>query len=216
REDFLVAPGNQEAVAFIDRWPGWPGHALAVFGPSGCGKSHLAHVFALRAGARFLKPEDVEMPQVPVLLERNQNFIVEAANEVSDNRALLHLFNAVKEREGSILFTARDAPAHWDVGLPDLRSRLVALQAVRISSPDDAMIEAVLIKLFADRQLSIAPEVVKYVVRHMDRSFAAVRRVVELADAESLAGQQAITVPLIKKVLKAFGDGAMSNPENGA
>ena len=25
REDFLVAPSNQGAVAWIDRWPDWPG-----------------------------------------------------------------------------------------------------------------------------------------------------------------------------------------------
>ena len=31
-EDFLVAPGNAEAVAWIDRWPDWPMPALIAIG----------------------------------------------------------------------------------------------------------------------------------------------------------------------------------------
>ena len=44
-DDFLVAPSNQAAVSWLDRWPRWPGHALSLFGPAGSGKTHLAHVF---------------------------------------------------------------------------------------------------------------------------------------------------------------------------
>ena len=39
-ESFLVAPGNRDAGAWIDRWPDWPGRVLAIHGPQGCGKSH--------------------------------------------------------------------------------------------------------------------------------------------------------------------------------
>ncbi len=35
RDDFLVAPSNEVAVAWIDRWPDWPGPALALYGPPG-------------------------------------------------------------------------------------------------------------------------------------------------------------------------------------
>ncbi|KJS39278.1 MAG: DNA replication protein, partial [Rhodospirillaceae bacterium BRH_c57] len=54
REDFLVAPGNEEAVAWLDRWPDWPSPALLLHGPPGCGKSHLAQVFAATSGARVI------------------------------------------------------------------------------------------------------------------------------------------------------------------
>ncbi|MDP6883914.1 MAG: DNA replication protein, partial [Rhodospirillales bacterium] len=50
-EEFVVTPSNAEAVAWIDRWPDWPGPALALHGPPGCGKTHLAQVFAAGAGA---------------------------------------------------------------------------------------------------------------------------------------------------------------------
>ena len=39
--DFLVVPGNADAVAWLDRWPEWPNRALAIYGPAGCGKPGL-------------------------------------------------------------------------------------------------------------------------------------------------------------------------------
>ncbi len=207
RDDFLVAPGNAEAVAHVDRWPEWVGHALAIFGPPGCGKSHLAHVFALRAAAVVVAPGDVKESSVASLIESSSSLVIENGEAVSDPRALFHLFNAMKEKSGHLLLTSREPPSRWSVALPDLKSRLAAVQAVRIDAPDDAMIEAVLVKLFADRQLSVNPDVISYMVRRMDRSFASARRIVDLADTESLAGQRPISVPLIKSVLSASSEG---------
>lgn len=206
RDDFLVAPGNASAVTHIDLWPEWTGHAIAIFGPPGCGKSHLAHVFASRSGAKVVESKDIIISSVAELIEQNTSLVIENGELLSDPRALLHLFNAMKEKNGYLLFISRKPPSRWKVSLPDLKSRLAAIQALRIEVPDDAMIEAVLIKLFADRQLSVTPEVISYMVKRMDRAFAAARRIVDLADMESLAGQRPISVPLIKSILNASAD----------
>jgi chromosomal replication initiation ATPase DnaA len=202
RDDFLVAPGNRDAVDWIDRWPAWPGHALALYGPAGCGKSHLTQVFTLKAAAAVVGANDITVDDVDSLLGRGRALALEEADQIKDSRALLHLFNAAKERGVSLLLTGREAPARWPVTLPDLRSRLAAIPAVGISAPSDEMIEAVLIKLFADRQLTVAPDVIAYVLRRMDRSFAAARQLVARADADSLAGKRAVTVPLVKGILE--------------
>jgi DnaA regulatory inactivator Hda len=201
RDDFLVAPGNHEAVDWIDRWPAWPGHALAIFGPAGCGKSHLVHVFALRAQARVLTAADITVANVPTLVENHAALALENGEAVADPRGLLHLYNAVKERAGHLLLASREPPARWPVTLPDLKSRVASVPAVRIAAPDDAMMEAVLVKLFADRQVTVAPDVIAYLLRHMDRTFAAARQIVAKADAAALAGKRAVTIPLIKDVL---------------
>lgn len=200
REDFLVAPGNREAVEWIDRWPDWPGHALALFGPPGCGKSHLAQVFALKARALAIAPCDLTPDFVGAHIGRFRAFLVEDA-AAAEALALFHLFNAVREAGGSLLLTGREAPARWPFELADLRSRLAAIPAVRIAPPDDAMMEAVLVKLFADRQLNVAPDVIAYVLRRIDRSFAAAREVVARADREALAGKRSISVPLMKALI---------------
>jgi DnaA regulatory inactivator Hda len=201
RDDFFVAPGNAEAVAWIDRWPTWPGHTLALFGPAGCGKSHLAQVFAARSDAHVLHAAAIKNSQIAELVSTQQAVVVEDADQGMDETAMFHLYNAIKEAKGWMLLTCRDAPARWGVALPDLRSRLAAVQAVRIEPPDDDMMQAVLVKLFADRQIAIAPDVVAYLVRHMERTFAKARQIVDLADRESLAGQRPVTVPFVKTLL---------------
>lgn len=202
REDFLVAPGNREAVDWIDRWPDWPGQVLALFGPPGCGKSHLAQVFALRARAVAIAAPDLSVAGVGAMIARDAAFVLEEG-DLCEARALLHLFNAVREAGGSLLLTGREPPARWAVELPDLQSRLASIPAVRIAAPDDAMMEAVVVKLFADRQLAVAPDVIAYALRRMDRSFAAARRLVATADRESLAGQRPITIPFLKAIIGA-------------
>ena len=202
RDDFLVTSGNQDAVAWIDRWPEWPGQALALFGPSGCGKSHLAQVFASRAGAHVLAASELTLSAVGALVETHMAVVIEDGEAMADPRALLHLFNGIRERGGHILLTAREAPARWAIELADLKSRLSSIQAVRISPPDDAMMEGVLVKLFADRQIAVEPEVITYLVRRIDRSFAAARDVVARADDAALAGKRAMTIPLLKQVLE--------------
>lgn len=119
-----------------------------------------------------------------------------------DEHALLHLYNHIAETGGHLLIVAREAPARWSVRLPDLASRLSALPAVRIDPPDDRLMEALLIKLFADRQLAVAPEVVTYLSLRVERSFEALRRIVGLLDRESLARHRAVTLALARVIVE--------------
>ncbi len=185
REDFLVAPCNEDAVAWIDRWPDWPGPALVIHGPAGCGKTHLAQVWRARAGA-------------------GEDSVIEDADRPGDDVALFHLFNRRAEDGGHLLLTARTPPARWRDRLPDLVSRLAAVPTVEIGPPDDILVTQVLVKLFADRQIEVGPEVVSYLVTHMERSFDAARELVAAADTAALAGKRAVTVPLVREVLAAL------------
>jgi chromosomal replication initiation ATPase DnaA len=201
RDDFLIGAANQEAVDWLDKYPDWPAPGLALVGPAGSGKTHLAHVFTAATGAYVLAASALSVDGVGALVAAHQAFVIEHDDAAFDARALFHFMNAIKERDGHYLLTSRDAPARWAVTLPDLKSRLAALPVVRIAAPDDALLEAVLVKLFADRQITVAPDVIAYALKHMDRTFAAVRALVAKADAESLAGQRAVTIPLLRTLL---------------
>ena len=200
-EDFLVAPCNQAAVAWLDRWPDWPGPGLAVHGPAGCGKTHLARVFQAGAAARLLSPADLPLAPAPQLLAGAKAAVLDGSPPLAE-RALLHLYNHLAETGGHLLIVAPEAPARWPVDLPDLASRLAALPAVRIDPPDDRLIEVLLIKLFADRQLAVPPEVVTYLTVRVERSFEALRGVVGLLDRESLARRRAVTLPLAREIVE--------------
>jgi chromosomal replication initiation ATPase DnaA len=200
REDFLVAPHNEAAVAWIDAWPDWPAAAVALHGPEGCGKTHLASVFAARAQAEFLDPPSIVDALRRVLDGSLRECVVENADGYED-AALLHLLNALAEKGGHALLTARTPPARWNVKLPDLKSRLRAIPAVPISAPGDESLAAILVKLFDDRQLRVEQPVIDWLVSHIERSFDGARRAVAALDAASLEKRREITVALAREIL---------------
>ena len=200
RDDFLVATSNREAVAWIDRWPDWPGRALAVCGSEGAGKTHLARVWSAKSGAAFVGSDDgLDMR---ALVEQDRpGLAVDDADRLADEDALLHAFNFVTENGGHVLLTGREPPARWSVVLPDLASRLRAVSVTSLGPPDDELFAAVLVKLFAERQLAVGEDVVLYLVTRLERSFAAARACVEALDRRALAASRRVTMPLAGEVL---------------
>jgi chromosomal replication initiation ATPase DnaA len=197
REDFIVAPGNAEAVAFIDSWPDWPANAAALHGPSASGKSHLAAIWAARANAqtvdaRVLDDRAVEKLGSTVVVEN-----VDAAPAAERDSALFALFN----RGGALLLTGREPPKDWPVLLPDLASRFRATLAFSLWAPDDALLVALARKLFADRQLKVPDTVVEGMIVSLERSPAAIRELVERLDREALAQKRKISLGLLREIL---------------
>ena len=213
--DFLVAAGNADAVAWVDRWPDWPGPALVVHVPQGCGKTHLAQVFMARSGARVIGIDDLSGALAAVFGDTQPAFVIDGLEAVLArglDRALLHLYNAAAEAGRRVLITAREPPARLPIALPDLASRLRAQPAVEIGLPDDAVIQALLVKLFADRQLRVGADVVAYIAPRIERSFAAAQRLVEALDHAALADRRNVTVPLVRDVLASLDDGEFDGP----
>jgi len=201
RDDFLVADCNKDAVDWIDLWPDWPAPVLLLYGPPGCGKSHLAAVWQARTGAVSINR--AALPDVAAIGESDTlHCLLEDAGDVTDERAFLHLYNQIGEKGGTLLLTAERPVAQWVIGLPDLASRLRAAPAVAIGMPDDSLIEALLVKMFRDRQVEIDPDVIAYLIARMERSFAAARSLVMRLDAAALAQRRTITVPLAREVIR--------------
>lgn len=199
KEDFLVNRCNADAVAWIDRWPDWPAGALAIYGPAGSGKTHLASVWQASSGAHPVPVDAISAEAVPGIVARGTELVVEPG--ACDERGLLHLMNTLRELGGYILLTGHEPPARWPVKLPDLASRLAAVPAVRLRAPDDELLGAVLVKLFADRQVQVGKGLVSYLVKRMERSFEAARKVAAALDEAALAEGRALTVPLARSAL---------------
>jgi chromosomal replication initiation ATPase DnaA len=200
REDFLAGASNADALNLIERWPDWPDRVLALVGPEGAGKSHLAAVFAETSGARRLSARALGETDLLHALATGALVVEDAGGDVNE-RALFHLINLVREEEAHLLITARAAPARWAVALPDLASRLRAIPAVTLTAPDDALLRAVLLKLFADRQLAVDESLIAYLVTRIERSFAAAKAAVERLDHEALRLKRPVTRALAAEVL---------------
>jgi len=202
REDFLVCEANYSALATIERWPDWPGRALLLIGPEGSGKSHLAGIWADIAGARHISARALGETDLLAALATGA-LVVEDVQAGFDERALFHLLNLLREEEGFALITARGPPNGWALALPDLVSRLRAIPVVSLNSPDDTLLRAVLVKLFADRQVSVDDSLVSYLAIRIERSFAAARAAVEALDREALRLKRPVTRALAAELLQS-------------
>ena len=201
-DDFLEAESNLDARRLLASVSEWPNRVAAIWGAAGGGKTHLAHIWASTYQAEFitmdrLRVQDAESAHQIVLdcssgeLERDLEI------------PLFHLLNMIRERGGVMLIVAREPPARWSINLPDLKSRLRALPVAEVSTPDDALLAAVLAKQCADRQLALAPETADYLLKRSERSFVAIRRLVERLDRLALERRRRkITTPMARAVFE--------------
>ena len=202
REDFLPGPSNAVALALIESWPDWPARAVALVGPEGAGKSHLAAIWAASSGARFLSGRALAGGDLPAALATGALVVEDLAEGAFDERSLFHLINLAREEEAFLLLTAVTRPAGWAVGIRDLGSRLKALPTVDLSPPDDALLRAVLVKLFADRQLEVDDQFIDYVTARIERTFAAARALVARLDQEAMRRKRPLTKALAAEILR--------------
>lgn len=202
REDFFVSPANALAVAMISA-NSWPGNKLVLSGPAGSGKTHLAHVWAAETGGRIVSAADLRHDFVPALAKAPVAVedVPMIADDIERQKILFHLHNLVLAEGHALLMTGRLAPRFWDLPLADLQSRVEGAHHVALDPPDDALLCAVLAKLFVDRQLNPGPEVIAYLVKHMDRRFETAAEVVAQLDHVALMEKREITRALAVRVL---------------
>jgi len=212
RDNYFVSQANMAAVKTVDGWADWPDGKLVLYGPAGSGKTHLVHVWAADADAQVVAASALANADIAAIVAKSNRIAVEDVPAVAGNTAaetaLFHLHNLALAEGGRLLLTGQDAPTSWPLTLPDLKSRVQATGLAQLYPPDDALLCAVLVKLFADRQVEVAPHAIAYLAPRIERSFAAAGRVVAALDTLALAEKRAITQPLAKKLLDSISAGA--------
>ena len=212
--DFLISPSNQAAVDLISSWPRWSQPCALLMGPAASGKSHLAAVWLAASGGKTISALDLTEQRLALFADdaAPPAWVVEDIDRgIGDERVLFHLINHARETGRHVLMTSRRPPGEIEIALPDLRSRVRALAPVAIEAPDDALLGAVLVKLFCDRQLTVEPSVISYLVRHMDRSMDSARSLVMAIDALALARQSKVTRATAADAIAAANDDGASN-----
>lgn len=203
RDDFFVSDANALALSVLEDWGNWPNNKHMLLGAPASGKTHLAHVWAGQTQAQVVSATKLGTTGIESLCA--SHVVIEDADIISGNRdleqALFHAHNLTLAQGFSLLITAKQPPKTWGMVLPDLASRMEATATVTLNTPDDALLSAVLLKLFADRQLMPAPTVTDYLARTMERSFAMAGRVVDAMDKEALATGRALNRGLAADIL---------------
>lgn len=208
REDLIESEANRTAVAMVDSWPNWPGNVVVLAGPVGSGKTHIASTWSEMSDALTLRANEFASQQDDLIKkvgEGNNVLLEDLVEGFQEEQGLFHLINSVKSAGSYCLITSRYWPKEWNIKLPDLRSRLMAAQLVELSEPDDNLLRQVMVKLFADRQISVEAHVIDYCVLRMERSLESAARLVSLIDAKALAERKTITRKIAALALDELG-----------
>ena len=202
-EDFLVSPSNEQAYGLIESWPDWLDTILLLVGPRGSGKSHLASIWATHAHAWTIDAREITQDKVPHLVSNGALAIEDMDRGERDEAALFHLLNLAREKRAFLLITSETPPDRWSLRTPDLLSRLRLAPSVALEAPDDALLKAVLVKLFVDRQLVVDTSVVDYIALRIERSLAKASELVALLDREALSRGRRVSRAIAAEILGA-------------
>ena len=197
-QDFFVAEPNLRAVKMLSETVAWPEKKLVLVGPPASGKSHLARIFAEENSAWIF-----DSSKIPNISEVSGPVVIEDADQIptKQQESLFHLHNTLRAAHIPVLLTSRMAPSRWPLTLPDLKSRMEAATIVQIDQPDDTLLQVLLTKLFADRQIMPSPSVINYIAARMDRSYVAARQIVEQLDRTAMAAKKPVSIKMAATVL---------------
>jgi len=203
RDNFLEGPANAAGLALVDAWPDWPNRIMLLVGPESSGKSHLATIWAEQAGARSTSAHALTAAAVPGALATGALVVEDLRSSDVDERALFHLLNLAREDGAFVLITVRAPSSAFQIELRDLRSRLRAIPTVSLLPPDEHLCRALIVKFCADRQLAVDEAIVSYLTTRIERSYAALRKAVELLDTEALRLGRPVTRALAAELFRS-------------
>jgi chromosomal replication initiation ATPase DnaA len=132
----------------------------------------------------------------------NHNIIVEDIDSgIIFEPCLFHIFNSCHENGKFLLLTSAVPLSHIGFKLPDLDSRIKSIREVKISEPDDFMVQMILFKHFSKRSIKVEENVMNYLMKILPRNFSEIAEKINILDTASLVYKKDITIPFIKRIL---------------
>ena len=201
QEDYFVSFSNRQAYEWVLHQH-WTSHCTVLVGPHCSGKTHLGRIWASRNSALVVSGHALNTLEID---QQPKRLFVDDAEIVAGDRDrelnLLYRFNILSRTGGSLLLSSIIPPTRWRFDLADLRSRLEGSALTEIPGPDEKLLQALIAKLFADRQISVGRHVVRYIAERSRRSYQAVHEMVEQLDMVSLEAGRPISLPMVRQIL---------------
>ena len=112
---------------------------------------------------------------------------------------LFSFYNELLERRGRLVAAATAAPGALPFALADLASRFGAAAVHRLAPLEEAEQAEALARRARHRGLELPEETLTFLTRRAPRDFAALCRLLDELDLESLAAQRRLTVPFVRE-----------------
>ena len=195
---------NEIAINFINEWPKTTinNNIFCIYGPSGSGKTHISKVWMEKSNAIIFNGiSDLSFDYLSGF-DRNLIFEDIALNKNWPENLLFEFINEIKSSRLSLLITCNSDPLKIKWKTKDLISRFTSFTNIEIKLPDDFLIKKILIKQFADRQLSLDSEQIEYISKRIERSYSSIIRIVDRVDNLALQHKKAISKNIIKEAIK--------------
>ncbi len=215
-ETFHAGSNGEAVTALRELAAGSRRTPLWIYGPAGSGKSHLLQAACAEAGASGKTA--AWLPLCAVRAEgsaRLEGFgqldlvalddVDAVAGDAAWERALFTFYNELQERGGRLVAAATAAPAALPFALADLASRFGAAAVHRLAPLEEAEQAEALARRARHRGLELPDETLTYLTRRAPRDFAALCRLLDELDLESLAAQRRLTVPFVRDWLQRSG-----------
>ncbi|WP_369027120.1 ATPase [Qipengyuania sp. RANM35] len=181
----VVGSGNRAVADALAAPETWPYRTAVLMGPSRSGKSLMARWFE----------------------KSGLGDAIDGADGLLQDE-IFHRWNRAQESGTPLLLVVNGE--RWDITLPDLASRMGAALQLEIQPPDDEMAADLMLALAAQRGLALGEGAPAYLVPRMERSYAAIERVVGEIDRLSLERMAPATLSIWRDALEA-----VQGPEQG-
>ncbi len=123
------------------------------------------------------------------------------AGDGEAEHALFDLYNRCKTEKVAMLFAAAQPPAHLDIGLPDLISRLSSCAQAVLKPLTDAQRREVLRSRAQMRGIELDDVAVDWLFARAQRDLGSLADLLDKIDHASLAAKRRVTIPFLRELI---------------
>ena len=200
-QDYFVSSNNYSAFKLIDGWPDWPGKWLNIYGEKGSGKTHLSTILEKKIKKSRLISANKINNNIIQDLNNLDCLIIEDFNSNIDEKLLYTIFNHSRQLENYVLINSLNSLKNLKFKSKDLQSRVNSFVFIGIELPTDEILRVIITKTLSDKQVSISPKLIDFIIRNVDRSYQKMFKFIKEVDELSLSTGKSININLIKKII---------------
>ena len=200
-DDFCISKSNEEVYHFLNTWPNWSENIVNIYGPEKSGKTFLLSIFAQKNSFIKISKKEINKNNIDYILKQKKIIIEDISNEI-DNELLFLIYNHFKSNENFLVFSSLVDTANLNFSLNDLNSRFKSIFNIEIHNPSDNLLYSILLKGISDRQITLEPKIIDYILGKIERTYLAVNTFVKLIDKKNLIDKKKITKKLVNSILE--------------